>query len=100
MRTEQNQLLTRIGPGAPCGLLMRHYWQPVAVVDEFDGAVYPDMALRPVKALRVLGMDLVLFKDAAHDGSGEGPATYGLLDRACPHRGADLSFGQIGRAHV
>ena len=94
MRTEQNQLLTRIGPGAPCGLLMRHYWQPVAVVDEFDGAVYPDMALRPVKALRVLGMDLVLFKDAAHDGSGEGPATYGLLDRACPHRGADLSFGR------
>ena len=44
------------------------------------------MAQRPVKALRVLGQDLVLFRAA--DGG------FGLLDRARPHRGADLAFGR------
>ncbi len=86
MRAEQNELITRIGPGTPCGQLMRHYWQPVALLDEFDAELDPTMGIRPVKALRVLGQDLVLFKDA----SGE----FGLLDRDCPHRGADLSFGR------
>ena len=91
MRAEQNQLITRIGPGTPCGQLMRHYWQPVALLDEFDAALDPAMGLRPVKALRVLGQDLVLFKDAAKAGQ---PGEFGLLDRDCPHRGADLSFGR------
>ncbi len=86
MRAEQNELITRIGPGTPCGKLMRHYWQPVALVDEFDSTLSPDMAERPVKAVRVLGQDLVLFKDAS--------GAFGLLDRDCPHRGADLSFGR------
>ena len=86
MNAEQNELITRIGPGTPCGSLMRHYWQPVALLDEFDAALAPDMALRPVKPVRILGQDLVLFKDA----SGQ----FGLLDRHCPHRGADLSFGR------
>ncbi len=86
MNAEQNHLLTRIGPGTPCGQLMRHYWQPVALLDEFDAVLDPAMGLRPVKALRVLGLDLVLFKDASGD--------FGLLDRDCPHRGADLSFGR------
>ncbi len=86
MRAEQNEMITRIGPATPCGALMRHYWQPVALVDEFDAALSPEMALRPVKAVRVLGQDLVLFKDAS--------GVFGLLDRDCPHRGADLSFGR------
>ena len=33
MRAEQNELITRVGPGTPCGKLMRHYWQPVALID-------------------------------------------------------------------
>ena len=86
MRADQNEMITRIGPGTPCGKLMRHYWQPVALVDEFDAALSPDMAVRPVKAVRALGQDLVLFKDAS--------GAFGLLDRDCPHRGADLSFGR------
>lgn len=86
MRAEQNELLTRIGPGTPCGRLLRAYWQPVALCDEFDPALDPAMALRPVKAVRVLGQDLVLFRDAS--------GGFGLLDRDCPHRGADLSFGR------
>ncbi|MES2940383.1 MAG: Rieske 2Fe-2S domain-containing protein [Pseudomonadota bacterium] len=86
MKADQNERVTRIGPGTPCGALMRSYWQPVALVDEFDPALDPRMALRPVKALRVLGQDLVLFKDAS--------SRWGLLDRDCAHRGADLSFGR------
>ena len=86
MNAEQNELITRIGPGTPCGQLMRHYWQPAALVDEFDPRIHPQMAHRPVKAVRLLGQDLVLFKD--------GQGRWGLLDRDCPHRGADLSFGR------
>ena len=86
MRAEQNEMITRIGRNTPCGKLMRHYWQPVALVDEFDPALSPDTAVRPVKAVRALGQDFVLFKDAS--------GVFGLLDRDCPHRGADLSFGR------
>jgi phthalate 4,5-dioxygenase oxygenase subunit len=86
MRSEQNELVTRIGPGTPCGALLRHYWQPVALVDEFDPRLDARMAQRPVKALRILGQDLVLFRDAA--------GRWGLLDRDCPHRGADLAFAR------
>jgi phthalate 4,5-dioxygenase len=86
MKAEHNELMTRVGPGTPCGNLLRRYWQPVALEDEFNPALDPRMALRPVKAVRVLGQDLVLFKAA--DGR------FGLLDRDCPHRGADLAFGR------
>ena len=95
MRAAQNELITRIGPGTACGALMRHYWQPVALIDEFDPLLVPEMALRPVKAVRALGQDMVLFKDAPKDGK---PGVFGLLDRDCPHRGADLSFGRCESA--
>ena len=45
MNAEQNELITRIGPGTPCGTLMRHYWQPVALMDEFDPQLDAAMAL-------------------------------------------------------
>ena len=86
MQAAQNELITRIGPGTACGALMRHYWQPVALLDEFDPRFAPDMANRPVKAVRILGQDLVLFRDAQ--------GQWGLLDRDCPHRGADLAYGR------
>ena len=76
---EQNELMTRIGPGTPAGALLRNYWQPVALVDELQGP-------RPVKAVRVLGEDLVLFKYQNQ---------FGLLERHCPHRGADLAYGRL-----
>src|SRR5262249_58629393 len=76
---QENDLTPRIGPGTPCGELMRRYWQPAALVDELEGP-------RPVKPVRLLGENLVLFRD-------EG-GRYGLLDRHCPHRGADLAFGR------
>ena len=79
MSAKENELITRIGPGTPCGKLMRRYWQPAALVDELDGP-------RPVKPVRLLGENLVLFRDEQ--------GRYGLLDRHCPHRGADLAFGR------
>ena len=86
MHAAQNHLITRIGPGTPCGDLLRRYWQPAALLDEFDPRLDPRMAGRPVKAVRLMGQDLVLFRDAS--------GAFGLLDRDCPHRGADLSFAR------
>src|SRR6266478_3781687 len=80
MSHEQNELITRVGPGTRCGALMRHYWHPVALADELP-------AERPAKAVRVLGQDFVLFRDER--------GRHGLLDRDCPHRGADLAFGRL-----
>src|SRR5919204_3641121 len=79
MSREQNDLLTRIGPEAPAGALMRLYWQPAALAEELEGT-------RPIRPVRLLGENFVLFRD------GEG--NYGLMDRHCPHRGADLAFGR------
>jgi hypothetical protein len=80
MSAEQNDRITRIGPGTPCGALMRRYWQPAALLAELDGP-------RPIRPVRLLGEDLVLFRDEA--------GRIGLLDRHCPHRGADLCFGRL-----
>ena len=80
LSAEQNDLITRTGPGTPAGKLMRCYWQPAALVDELAGN-------RPVKPLRLLGESLVLFRDDS--------GRYGLLERACPHRGTDLAFGRL-----
>ena len=79
LSAERNALITQSGPGTPLGAMMRQYWQPAALVDEFDG-------VRPVRPVRLLGEDLVLFRDPA--------GRYGLLDRHCAHRGADLSYGR------
>ena len=54
---EQNDLITRIGPGTAAGNLLRRYWQPVALVDEISGAN------RPIKPVRLMDEDLVLFRD-------------------------------------
>ena len=90
MNAEQNERLTRITSGTPCGQLLRQYWQPAALVDEFNPVFDARMANRPLKALKLLGQDLVLFKDAS--------GVWGLLDRNCAHRGADLSFGRLESA--
>jgi phenylpropionate dioxygenase-like ring-hydroxylating dioxygenase large terminal subunit len=77
---EENELLTRIGPGTAAGELMRRYWQPAALSEELPdgGAPIP---------VRLFGDDLVLFRDE------EGLP--GLLGIHCAHRGADLSYGRI-----
>jgi phthalate 4,5-dioxygenase len=80
LSAEQNDRITRVGPGKPAGMLLRRYWQPAALVDELAGS-------RPIKPVRLLGEDLVIYRDE------EG--RYGLLGRACPHRGTDLAYGRL-----
>lgn len=79
LEASKNERLTRIGPGTPMGDLMRRYWHPVAAVSELD-----ELATKPV---RLLGEDLVLYRDLS--------GIYGLIDRHCPHRRADLSYGYV-----
>ncbi|HLI25575.1 MAG TPA: aromatic ring-hydroxylating dioxygenase subunit alpha [Chloroflexota bacterium] len=76
---EQNRALTQVGPGTLMGELLRRYWMPIAAVAELDDA--------PIKPVRLLGEDLVLYKDLT--------GTYGLIERHCPHRRADLSYGFV-----
>lgn len=69
--------LTQVGRGTPMGELLRRYWHPVGLVE--------DAARRP-RQIRVLGEDLILFRD------GEGRP--GLLYPRCAHRGASLLYGR------
>src|ERR1700686_248945 len=80
LSAEQNELITRTGPGTAAGRLMRCYWQPAALVDELSGN-------RPVKPVKLLGENLVIFRDERR--------RYGLIGRACPHRGTDLAYGRL-----
>jgi phthalate 4,5-dioxygenase oxygenase subunit len=77
---EKNELLTRTGPGTPGGELMRRYWQPVALSEELSSE-------GPPLPLKILGEDLVLFRDEV--------GIPGLLGLHCSHRGADLSYGRL-----
>jgi 5,5'-dehydrodivanillate O-demethylase oxygenase subunit len=75
----RNELLTRVGPGTPMGDLLRRYWQPIAGASE--------LANNPIKTVRLLGEDLVLYRDLG--------GQYGLVDRHCTHRRADMSYGWV-----
>ena len=80
MTPEENELLTRTGPGTPCGELMRRYWQPAALSEELP----PGAAPMPIT---LFGEELVLFRDDQ--------GRLGLIGLHCSHRGADLSFGRL-----
>ena len=76
---EDNELLCRVGPGTPMGNLLREYWMPVL----FSWEVEADDAPR---RMRLLGEDLVAFRDTA--------GQVGMLGTHCAHRGASLFFGR------
>ena len=80
LNTADNLLLTSTGHDAAAGALMRRYWQPAALAEEFAGA-------QQVRCVELAGERVALFKDA--DGE------FGMLDIHCPHRGADLSYGRV-----
>lgn len=79
MTPEEQETLTRVGPGTPMGELLRHYWFPVAASSE--------LAPGKARAVRLLGEDLVLFRQP--DGR------LGLVDERCPHRGSSLRCGIV-----
>ncbi len=73
-----NDRLARVGPGTPCGEYMRRYWHPIGRSDE--------VTARPRK-VRVLGEDLILFRDSK--------GRPGLLYPRCMHRGTTLYYGKV-----
>jgi phthalate 4,5-dioxygenase oxygenase subunit len=77
---EENDLLCRVGPGTPMGNLMRQYWMPAVRSDEL---LEPDGA--PLR-VRLLGENLIAFRATS--------GRVGLIQDACPHRGAPMFFGR------
>ena len=80
LKQEENELITRVGPGTPMGDLMREYWVPAMLSSEV-----PSPDADPVRIL-LLGEQLIGFRDSN--------GRVGLLQNHCPHRGASLFFGR------
>ncbi len=74
---EENALLTQVGPGTPMGELLRRYWHPIATVVDLDQD--------PVRPVKLLGEELVLFRDES--------GRLGLIGNRCAHRGISLAYG-------
>lgn len=74
---EENEILTRVGPGTPGGELLRRYWHPVAATAQLDD--------NPVRKVRILCEDLVLYRDRQ--------GRLGLIGERYPHRAVHLQFG-------
>ncbi|HEY7319430.1 MAG TPA: Rieske 2Fe-2S domain-containing protein, partial [Candidatus Binatia bacterium] len=78
---EENEQLTRVGPGTLMGDLFRQYW--IAVL---PASLLPPSDGKPLR-VRLLCEDLVLFR------TGQGKV--GLVGAYCQHRLAPLYFGRI-----
>ena len=78
-----NSHIPHVGPGTPGGDWLRRYWHAVGT----DKELY-DIP----QAVRVLGEDLVLFRDLT--------GNLGLLGRSCAHRGASLEYGDIEKRGI
>ncbi len=70
--------LTEVGAGKPMGELLRRYWHPIGLLG--DAGATP-------RQVRVLGEDLILFRDGA--------GQPGLLHPNCCHRGTSLYYGKV-----
>ncbi|MDO8476634.1 MAG: Rieske 2Fe-2S domain-containing protein [Candidatus Rokubacteria bacterium] len=77
---EENELLTRTGPGTAMGALLRRYWIPVVQSGELEAG-------GRVKRVRLLCEPLIAFR-----GKSGRP---GLIGEFCPHRLASLYFGRV-----
>jgi len=83
LKAEDNEILTRVGPGTLMGELLRRYWTPACLTAEVPG---PESA--PAR-VRLLGESLVAFRDTA--------GRVGLVQENCPHR-AQEQLGSTDRA--
>ena len=77
---EENEILTRVGPGTLMGNLLRRYWTPACLSSELPGADSDPMRVR------LLGEDLIAFRATS--------GRVGIIANACPHRGASMFFGR------
>jgi 5,5'-dehydrodivanillate O-demethylase oxygenase subunit len=74
---EQNERLTRVGPGTPMGNFLRRYWQVVGIALELEK--------EPVQQVRIFGEDLTLYRSES--------GAYGLIGDRCPHRCVSMEYG-------
>ena len=70
--------LVETSAGTPAGELLRRYWHPVALSSE---------ATSLPRKVRLLGEDLILFRDGA--------GRPGLVEPRCCHRGTTLYYGRV-----
>jgi phthalate 4,5-dioxygenase oxygenase subunit len=77
---ENNELLTRTGPGTPMGEVLRRYWVPAVMSSEIAACDSP-----PVK-LKLLGEELIAFRDTN--------GRVGVVHEKCPHRTVSLWLGR------
>jgi phthalate 4,5-dioxygenase oxygenase subunit len=77
---EDNEIMCRVGPGTLMGDLVRQYWLPAVRSDELPS---PDC---PPLRVRLLSENLIAFRDTS--------GKVGLIQNACPHRGASMFFGR------
>jgi phenylpropionate dioxygenase-like ring-hydroxylating dioxygenase large terminal subunit len=77
---QENETLTRTGPGTAMGALFRRYWLPALLASELPGPDCP-----PVR-VRLLSERLIAFRDSQN--------RLGLIDEFCAHRGVSLWFGR------
>lgn len=75
--------LAEVGPGTPMGELLRRYWHPIGM--KADANETP-------RKIRVLGEDLILFRDKT--------GRPGLLYPHCAHRGTSLYYGKVEDAGI
>ncbi|MEX2598961.1 MAG: Rieske 2Fe-2S domain-containing protein [Dehalococcoidia bacterium] len=80
LTVQENETLTRVGPGTPMGELMRRYWMPALLSEEI---AEPDC---PPVRVKLLGEQLVAFRDTQ--------GRVGIFQELCTHRGASLWFGR------
>jgi nitrite reductase/ring-hydroxylating ferredoxin subunit len=80
LSVEENEMLTRVGPGTILGDLLRQYWVPALRSDELP---VPDCA--PIR-VRLLGENLIAFRVTS--------GKVGMIQDACPHRAASFFFGR------
>jgi phthalate 4,5-dioxygenase len=80
LSAEQNELMTRTGPGTPMGLLFRRYWIPALYASEL-----PENDCPPVR-VKLLSERLLAWRDTK--------GRYALTDEFCAHRGVSLWFGR------
>ena len=93
---------TRLQRGDACSVLRKtafsprwvreRRWVSCCAATGCRSAAPANSTANPIKPIRLMGEDLVLYKDLG--------GQFGLLDRHCPHRRADLSYGFVEQTGI
>jgi phthalate 4,5-dioxygenase oxygenase subunit len=76
---EDNELLTRVGPGTPMGEMIREYWLPACRSAKLEADGAPER-------VRLVGENFVAFRGTS--------GRVGFMAEGCPHRCASLALAR------